>query len=90
MRPSHIGAGFSNAQYNDTGIWPGWDYPPSMPNAYAPPVLLALYFIPEIRSIMLSRQFDNRLFSSSSGKGTLLGDAPELLSSFLVHLITLT
>ena len=52
------GATFSHAQYNDTGLWPGWDYPPSMPNAYAPPVLLWLYFTPEIRSIMMARQFD--------------------------------
>jgi hypothetical protein len=75
VRPSNQGGGFSHAQYNDTGLFPGWDYPPSMPNAYAPPVLLALYFVPEIRSLMLMRQFDTRLFSSSSGKGMLLADA---------------
>lgn len=75
LRPSNQGGGFSHAQFNETGLFPGWDYPPSMPNAYAPPVLLALYFVPEIRSLMLLRQFDTRLFSSSSGKGTLLADA---------------
>jgi PAB-dependent poly(A)-specific ribonuclease subunit 2 len=59
QKPSHSkGSVFSNAKYNATGVWPGWDYPPSMPNAYAPPVLLYLYFIPEIRSILMSRQFD--------------------------------
>lgn len=60
VKPSHSsrGATFSHAQYNDTGLWPGWDYPPSMPNAYAPPVLLWLYFVPEIRSAMMTRQFD--------------------------------
>jgi hypothetical protein len=72
LRPSNQGGGFSHAQFNETGLFPGWDYPPSMPNAYAPPVLLALYFVPEIKSLMLSRQFDTRLYSSSSGKGTLL------------------
>jgi len=65
LKPSHaIGATFSHAQYNETGLWPGWDYPPSMPNAYAPPVLLWLYFMPEIRSVMIARQFDK------SGKRT--------------------
>lgn len=59
LKPSHSkGAAFSHAQYNDTGLWPGWDYPSSMPNAYAPPVLLWLYFVPEIRSMLMSRQFD--------------------------------
>ena len=41
---------------NNTRLWPGWDYAPSMPNAYAAPVLLMLYFTTEIRNEMLKCQ----------------------------------
>jgi len=46
---------FDVASLNST-IYPGWDYAPSMPNAYASPVLLLLYFIPEIRNAMIGFQ----------------------------------
>ena len=40
---------------NDT-VYPGWDYAPSMPNAYAAPVLVLLYFMPEVRNAILLSQ----------------------------------
>ena len=57
---------FKHSKHNGTGIWPGWDYPPSMPNAHVPAVLVLLYFQPEVRTAMLERQFDKRLYSSKT------------------------
>jgi Ubiquitin carboxyl-terminal hydrolase len=49
VRPLQKGAaGFNHAEYNSTGYIPGWDYPPTMPNAFVPAVLMILYFIPEL------------------------------------------
>jgi PAB-dependent poly(A)-specific ribonuclease subunit 2 len=42
---------------NTTGLLPGWDYASTLPNAWACPVLLLLYFIPEVRQAALSCQF---------------------------------
>lgn len=53
-------------KHNHTGVWPGWDYPPSLPNAWASPIIMLLYFSPEIRSAVLQGQTDRRLFSFSS------------------------
>ena len=41
------------ASYNNTGKWVGWDYGPSMPNAFVPPIISLFYFIPEIRTAMM-------------------------------------
>ena len=61
-RPHYKPAGrFEHANYNKTGIWPGWDYPSTMPSSHVPSVVMLMYFIPEIRSAMLATQFDSRL-----------------------------
>jgi PAB-dependent poly(A)-specific ribonuclease subunit 2 len=66
LRPIHKSAGASNrTDYNRTGFLPGWDYSPTMPNAFVPPVLLLLYFIPEIRTAMLEGQYDDRTVQMS-------------------------
>jgi hypothetical protein len=46
---------FDFAALNDTAF-PGYDYPPTMSNSYICPVLLLLYFIPEIQNSMLESQ----------------------------------
>mmetsp|Transcript_2153 Transcript_2153/g.3958 ORF Transcript_2153/g.3958 Transcript_2153/m.3958 type:complete len:1509 (+) Transcript_2153:268-4794(+) len=46
---------FDYAALNDT-LFPGYDYPPTMSNSYVCPVLLLLYFIPEIYNAMLDLQ----------------------------------
>lgn len=62
VRPHYKPASrFEHANYNTTGIWPGWDYPTTMPSSHVPCVLMLLYFVPEVRSAMLATQFDNRL-----------------------------
>lgn len=53
---------------NSNGIWPGWNYPPAMQNAWVSPIIFQLYFIPEIRSAILKSQEDRRLISSSVSK----------------------
>ena len=53
-------------KHNNTGVWPGWDYPPSLPNAWASPMIMLLYFFPEIRSAVLQGQTDQRLVSFPS------------------------
>jgi len=65
LRPQNIVSPyFEYCNYNGTGIWPGWDYPPSMPSAHAPSVLVLLYFVSEVKSAMMEHQFDERLYSS--------------------------
>lgn len=85
LRPGHKStAGASNrTDYNRTGFLPGWDYSPTMPNAFVPPVLLLLYFIPEIRNSMLEAQFDDRSVLTSKSSDRNL--AAEL--GFLFHRI---
>ena len=68
---------------NNTGIWPGWDYPPSMPNAWASPILMLLYFVPEIRAAVLNAQKDRRLFGSSSAMTGKKGKVTELGACFV-------
>ena len=53
---------FDFASLNNT-FYPGWDY--RGPNSYACPILLLLYFVPEIRYAMLQSQLRN---VESSGK----------------------
>jgi hypothetical protein len=65
LRPTHrLAASFSHAEYNNTGLIPGYDYPPTMPNAFVSPVVLLLYFIPEIREAALRAQFGRAMFST--------------------------
>lgn len=63
MRPSYVGGShFEYAKYNQSLLWPGWDYSMAMPNAFAVSVLMLIYFEPHVRWAMLSRQFDQKLF----------------------------
>jgi len=67
LRPQNIvSPHFEYRSYNKTGIFPGWDYPPSMPSAHVPSVSVLLYFVPEIRAYMLEHQFDKRLHLSKT------------------------
>jgi PAB-dependent poly(A)-specific ribonuclease subunit 2 len=54
---------FSYTKYNNTSLWPGWDAGNNTPNSYASPVLVLMYFIPEIRASLLREQFEHRIFS---------------------------
>jgi PAB-dependent poly(A)-specific ribonuclease subunit 2 len=50
LRPMHkSAASYSYFEHNKSGKVPGFDYPFMMPNSFVPPILLLLYFIPEIR-----------------------------------------
>jgi PAB-dependent poly(A)-specific ribonuclease subunit 2 len=71
-------ASFNYAEFNQSGILPGWDYPPTMPNAFVPPVLMVLYFIPEVRSSVAQLRLEK--FTSKQ-----LSLSPEL--AFLFHRI---
>jgi len=51
---------FHYASYNETNIWPGWDTQHQMPNAYAAPIVLLLYFQKEIRQLFLQTFHINR------------------------------
>ena len=66
-------------KHNNTAVWPGWDYPPSLPNAWASPIVMLLYFFPEVRSAVLQGQTDRRLFTlaSPSQKGPNKGKITE-------------
>lgn len=67
LRPQNVATThFTHSKRNGSGIWPGWDYPPSMPSSHAPAVLALLYFVPEVRSAMLERQFGKRLYTSKT------------------------
>ena len=82
VRPNFkSGANFDHAEFNNTGLFPGWDYPPTMPNAFASPVLLLLFFNDQLRRGVFSSQFDERLLSSRSASDKNL--LPEL--AFLFH-----
>lgn len=55
LRQSHKApASFNHCDYNESGFIPGWDYSATMPNAFVPPVLMMMYFIPEVRNIISS------------------------------------
>ncbi len=73
---------FDPCDYNETGLFPGWDYAPTMPNSFASPVLMMLYFMPELLSAVLDAQYNENLFSSRAYEKAL---APEL--GFLFHQI---
>ena len=79
LRPSFkSGATFDHAEFNNTGLFPGWDYPPTMPNSFVSPVLLLLYFNQALRSTIFSHQFNEKLLASRQAF-----IIPEL--SFLFH-----
>ena len=71
LRPTHkLAASYNHAEFNHTGIIPGYDYSLTMPNAFVPPVLLLLFFVPEIREAALRHQ---RGVDGSDGLLTELG-----------------
>lgn len=83
VRPNFRKAGaFDPADHNDTGLFPGWDYSSTLPNAFASPVLLLLYFVPEIRSAVLASQSHDDLASPRAYEKAL---SPEL--GFVFHQI---
>jgi PAB-dependent poly(A)-specific ribonuclease subunit 2 len=71
---------FDPSEYNDTGLFPGWDYGSTMPNAWVSPVLLLFYFIPEIRNAVLSAQFNEKSLGTKAYDKAL---TPEL--GFVFH-----
>ena len=64
-RPNHLGVKnkftFHYGKHNDTGLWPGADSG-HMANEYASPIILVLYFIPELRASLLREQYNLRNF----------------------------
>lgn len=61
LRPSNkLSASFGYGEYNKTGLLPGWDYPPTMVNAFVAPILMLLYLIPEINIAAAKAQFSDR------------------------------
>ncbi|KAG7343374.1 exonuclease [Nitzschia inconspicua] len=75
-RPAFSASGaFDPSDYNDTGLLPGWDYEPSMPNSWVSPVLLLFYFIPEIRAAALASQVNDKSIGTKSYEKALV---PEL------------
>jgi PAB-dependent poly(A)-specific ribonuclease subunit 2 len=79
------GGSFDVSESNDTGLLPGWDYSPSLPNAWACPVLLLFYFVPEVRQAALSSQFIDKYSVSSVQKSYDRALTPEL--GFVFHQI---
>jgi hypothetical protein len=57
---------FSYTKHNDTDMWPGWDAGNNTPNAYASPVLVLMYFVPELRASLLREQFQHRIFEDDA------------------------
>lgn len=83
MRPANRSAAvFHHAKYNETGFIPGWDYPPTMPNAFIPPVLMLLYLIPEMKNNVAVEAAAERSYFQTAKERSIL---PEL--GFLFHRI---
>ena len=78
----HQGVHFDYAQYNNTGLYVGWDYSPSLTNSFACSVLGLLYFIDEIRDAALRLQLRGREMGVMVGKvaGSKTGDGVQLVS----------
>lgn len=66
LRPPHkSAASYNYFEYNKSGLFPGFDYPLTMQNSFVPPILLLLYFFPEIRDAAHKAQMGS---ASSSPK----------------------
>ena len=64
LRPTHkSAASYNYYEYNDSGIIPGYDYPLTMQNSFVPPILLLMYFIPEIRQAAYKAQLGSAIAS---------------------------
>jgi PAB-dependent poly(A)-specific ribonuclease subunit 2 len=70
------------SDFNGSGLFPGWDYAPTMPNAFAAPVLLLMYFLPEIQTAVLGAQYNEKIFPVKTYEKSL---SPEL--GFVFHQI---
>eukprot|EP00934_Nitzschia_sp_Nitz4_P005448 Nitzschia sp. Nitz4//scaffold106_size73319//39007//43304//NITZ4_005738-RA/size73319-augustus-gene-0.3-mRNA-1//1//CDS//3329532526//5438//frame0 len=80
-RPSFKRSGaFDPCDYNRSGLIPGWDYSQTLPNAFAPPVILMLYFLPEIRGNVLNAQCQEKSLLTKAYEKSL---TPEL--GFIFH-----
>ena len=66
-------------------LFPGWDC--NLPNEYANSVLLALFFIPEVRASCLREQFEERNFAQGVEKGVPKEGALSAELGFLFHQI---
>jgi len=81
VRPGFKASGaFEPSKFNNTGLFPGWDYSSAMPNAWVSPVLLIFYFIPEVRAAVLAAQFHDQALGTKAYEKAL---TPEL--GFLFH-----
>ena len=81
VRPGFKASGaFDPSKFNNTGLFPGWDYSSAMPNAWVSPVLLIFYFIPEVRAAVLAAQFHDQALNTKAYEKAL---SPEL--GFLFH-----
>jgi len=60
---------FDYSRHNETQLLVGWDYAPTFSNAFACPVFMLLYFIPEIRAAALRSQALNSKMAIQSGTG---------------------
>ncbi len=58
---------FDYSRHNETQLWVGWDYAPTFSNAFACPVFILLYFIPEIRAAALRSQSSNSEMAIQTG-----------------------
>ena len=58
---------FEYSQFNESGVFPGWDYPPNFNNSFACSVLTMLYFIEEIRITALQFQLSSSDLSIQAG-----------------------
>ena len=62
---------FDYQQYNDTGVFVGWDYAPTFANSFACSVLTLLYFVKEIREMALRLQLLGKDLATMVGKNEL-------------------
>lgn len=74
---------FDYSRHNETQLLVGWDYAPTFSNAFACPVFMLLYFIPEIRAAALRSQALNSKMAIQSGTG----DRRERSKPMLFHSI---
>ena len=70
---------FAYSQYNKSLLFPGWDC--NLPNDYANSVLLALFFVPEVRASCLREQFEERIFAEGAERGVPKEGGEEQLQS---------
>ena len=65
--PFYKVANFDYTQYNDSGVFVGWDYAVNFANSFACSVLTLLYFVEEIRTSALQLQLCNKEMAIQEG-----------------------